>query len=199
MNVTADVSASIIDKVLNFWFGPPDGDDYGKMREAWFKKDTSFDADIRQNFHADHGRVAAGELDHLAATAKGALALIIVLDQFSRNMFREQPGMYTTDPKALALARTAMDSGFDQQLFPVQRVFLYLPFEHSEVLADQHISVKLFKALPPIAERDQGSESALRHREIIERFGRFPHRNNILGRETTPEEIKFLKEPNSSF
>ncbi len=199
MNISDGATVPFIDAVLGFWFGSPDDADYGKMREAWFKKDPSFDADIRRSFLAGHGRVAAGEMDHLADTAEGVLALVVTLDQFSRNMFRETPGMYATDPKALALARSGMDRGLDQQLIPVQRIFVYLPFEHSEVLADQHISVKLFEALPPISERDKGSESALRHREIIERFGRFPHRNNILGRDTTAEEIEFLKEPSSSF
>jgi uncharacterized protein (DUF924 family) len=199
MTVTAGEPEPFINDVLNFWFGPTDGDHYGEMREAWFEKDSSFDADIRHNFLDSHRRVAAGELDQLAATAQGALALIIVLDQFSRNMFREQPGMYATDPKALAIARSAMDRGFDQQLISVQRIFLYLPFEHSEVLADQEISVRLFGSLPPIKNREQDIKSALRHREIVERFGRFPHRNHILGRETTPEEIEFLKEPHSSF
>lgn len=199
MNVTARSTAPFINHVLDFWFGPTDGDHYGEMREAWFKKDPAFDGDIRQNFLDDHRRAGAGELDHLAATAEGALALIIVLDQFSRNMFRETPGMYAADPKALTMARDAMDRGIDQQLIPVQRVFIYLPFEHSEVLADQQISVELFGALPAIPNRDEGIKAALRHHEIIKRFGRFPHRNHILGRETTPEETEFLKEPHSSF
>ena len=199
MNVTNGATAPIIGAVLDFWFGRPDGDEYGGMREAWFKKDPAFDAEIRRRFLSDHARVATGDLDHLAATADGALALIIVLDQFSRNMFRDQPGMYATDHKVRTLAKFAVDNGFDQQLMAVQRVFIYLPFEHCETLANQNISVELFDALPPIPKRDEGIKSALRHREIIERFGRFPHRNHILGRETTAEEAAFLKEPNSSF
>ena len=199
MNAPAGTAAPFVGAVLEFWFGRPEGDEYGGMRKIWFEKNPDFDAEIRRRFLADHGRAAAGELDHLAATAEGALALIIVLDQFSRNMFRDQPGMYATDHKARTLAAGAMDRGFDQQLMPVHRIFLYLPFEHCETLENQNISVKLFEALPPVPNRDRGIESALRHREIIRRFGRFPHRNHILDRETTAEEAEFLKEPNSSF
>lgn len=199
MNVRVGTAPPLIAAVLEFWFGRPEDDEYGAMRMAWFEKNPAFDADIRRRFLADHGRIAAGDLDHLAATAEGALALIIVLDQFSRNMFRDQPEMYATDHKARALAKSAVDNGFDQQLMPVQRVFVYLPFEHCETLANQNVSIELFEALPPIPNRDEGIKSALRHREIIERFGRFPHRNHILGRKSTPEEAEFLKEPNSSF
>ena len=190
---------SPVDDILEFWFGRPEDNGFGELRDLWFEKDAAFDAKIRRRFLAVHECAAAGELDDRANTAEGALALIVVLDQFSRNMFRGQPGMYATDEKARALARMALDRGFDQQLGPVQRIFIYLPFEHSEALADQTLSVKLFAALPAIPNRDDGISSALRHREIVERFGRFPHRNAILGRETTPEEAAFLKQPNSSF
>ncbi len=190
---------SPVDDILEFWFGRPEDKGFGELRDAWFEKDPAFDAEIRRRFLAVYERAAAGELDGLANSAEGALALIVALDQFSRNMFRGQPGMYATDEKARALARMALDRGFDQQLVPVQRLFLYLPFEHSETLADQTLSVKLFEALPAIPNRDETSSSALRHREIVERFGRFPHRNAILGRETTPDETAFLEEPNSSF
>ena len=190
---------SPVDDILEFWFGRPEDDRFGELRDKWFKKEPAFDAEIRQRFLAIYQRTAAGELDDLTETAKGALALIVVLDQFPRNMFRGQPGMYATDEKARALARLALDREFDRQLVPVQRIFLYLPFEHSETLADQNLSVALFEALPAIPSRDNESSSALRHREIIERFGRFPHRNAILGRDTTPAETAFLEEPNSSF
>ena len=190
---------SPVDDILEFWFGRPEDDRFGKLRDKWFEKEPAFDAEIRQRFLAIYQRTAAGELDDLTETAKGALALIVVLDQFPRNMFRGQPGMYATDEKARALARLALDREFDRQLVPVQRIFLYLPFEHSETLADQNLSVALFEALPAIPSRDNESSSALRHREIIERFGRFPHRNAILGRDTTPAETAFLEEPNSSF
>ena len=190
---------SPIDDILEFWFGRAQDDGFGALRDAWFEKDPAFDAEIRRRFLAVYERAATGELDDLANTSRGALALIVVLDQFPRNMFRGQPAMYATDHKARALARMTLDEGFDQQLGPVQRIFIYLPFEHSESLADQNLSVKLFNMLPRIPNRDDGISSALRHREIVERFGRFPHRNAILGRETTPEEAAFLEEPNSSF
>ena len=184
-----------VDDILEFWFGRPDDDGFGELRDAWFEKEPAFDAEIRRRFLAVYECAATGELDDLANTAEGALALIVVLDQFSRNMFRGQPGMYATDEKARAFARLALDEGFDRQFVPVQRIFIYLPFEHSESLADQNLSVKLFEALPAIPNRDDESSSALRHREIVERFGRFPHRNAILGRKTTPAEATFLEEP----
>ena len=190
---------SLVDDILGFWFGRAGEPDHGEPRRTWWLKDPAFDAEIRRRFLAVHERAATGGLDDLAHTAEGALALIVVLDQFPRNMFRGQPAMYATDDKARAVARITLDEGFDQQLFPVQRIFIYLPFEHSETHADQKLSVKLFTALPRIPKRDEGMSSALRHREIVERFGRFPHRNAILGRETTAEEAVFLKEPNSSF
>ena len=135
------------------------------------------------------------ELDSMANDPQGCLALIILLDQFSRNMFRGSAQAFAADEKALAHARTAVERGLDQQLPPFQRTFVYLPFEHSESLADQDRSVALFEALGD----ENTYDYAVRHRDIIVRFGRFPHRNVILGRESTPEELEFLKEPGSSF
>lgn len=184
-----------IRRVLNFWFGAPDSPAFGSYREAWFTVDPAFDQAVRERFLDDHRRAADGALDGLAATAKGALALVVMLDQFPRNMFRGTAAAFATDPKALAIADAALARVLDRTLRPVQRLFLYLPFEHSERLADQERSVVLFEALGDAKLLDV----AVRHRDIIRRFGRFPHRNKALGRASTPEEAAFLAEPGSSF
>ena len=185
--------------ILDFWFGAPNDLDYGESRDIWWTKCPAFDASIRVSFMANYERAAAGELDDLQVTPRGTLALIIVLDQFPRNMFRGTPRMYATDAKALAMARRVLDVGYDEALIPIERLFVYLPFEHSEDLADQRRSVELCRGLADLPDSEQTIDSAVRHLEIIERFGRFPHRNAILGRDSTPEEATFLEEPNSSF
>ncbi|MCZ6814705.1 MAG: DUF924 domain-containing protein [Alphaproteobacteria bacterium] len=189
----------LTDDILAFWFGKPEDEGYGGPREAWWQKDPAYDAEIRSRYLDHYRRAIAGELDAMAQTPKGALALILMLDQFPRNMFRGRPETYASDEKARKLAREALDSGFDRCVPPIWRWFFYLPFEHSETLADQDLSVSLFEALPDIEGTEQTHSSSLRHQEIVARFGRFPHRNEILGRDSTPEEIEFLKEPNSSF
>ena len=168
--------------VLAFWraAGP----------EKWFKKDVAFDAAIRERFAALHEAATSGALDGWSETAEGALALVIVLDQFSRNLFRGDRRTFAADPKALALADAAIKRGFDQQLSRTDRQFFYLPFMHSERIEDQERSVALYQALAdpqllPFAED---------HADIIRRFGRFPHRNAVLGRDTTPQEQAFLDE-----
>ncbi|MDN5698114.1 MAG: DUF924 domain-containing protein, partial [Rubrobacter sp.] len=144
-------------------------------------------------------RAAAGELEHWKSGPRECLALILLLDQVPRNIFREDARSYATDALAREAASHAVDSGFDSELAKVERWFVYLPFEHSETLEDQLRSVELFEALGD----DEGSVNvtyyARRHLEIVERFGRFPHRNRVLGRESTPEEAEFLEEPGSSF
>jgi uncharacterized protein (DUF924 family) len=181
---------AIATEVLGFWFG----DEPGVRREAWFKKNPDFDAEIRERFGAILARAAAGELDGLAATPQGCLALVIVLDQFPRNIFRDDGRAFATDGQALALAKAAIASGLDQQLTPLEREFFYLPFEHSEDLDDQRRSVELFRTLGADA-----LEWAERHLVVIERFGRFPHRNAVLGREATAEEAAFLEEKPGGF
>lgn len=165
--------------VIDFWV------DAGPSR--WFAKDAAFDARFRSTFLAAHEAAAAGALDRWAATPHGALALLVLLDQFPRNSFRDTPRMYATDARARAVAAAAVDAGFDQAVPEDLRLFFYLPFAHSESLADQERSVALSAALPPPA-----CDHARRHRDIVARFGRFPHRNPILGRATTPEEQAFL-------
>jgi len=182
-----------LDDVLDFWFAG-DGTRY---RAAWFKRDAAFDAECAR--FADALRVArSGGLDHWAETARGMLALIVLLDQFSRNLHRGSPETYAADAQARALARDAVARGFDRALHPVERCFIYLPFEHSETLADQDESVRLFETMR-LALGDSTVEYAYRHRDIIRRFGRFPHRNAVLGRESTAEELRYLAQPGAGF
>jgi len=156
----------------------------------WFKKAYAFDEAIRLKFEPTHHAAARGEYDAWAATPEGALALLILLDQFPRNLYRGSAHQFATDPKARAIARTAVESGFDRQVDPILRNFFYLPFEHSEDLADQDYSI----ALCAEAGDADNLKWAQIHRDIIARFGRFPHRNAALGRVTTPPEQAFLDE-----
>jgi uncharacterized protein (DUF924 family) len=186
-------------EILDFWFGHPHDPDYGKERQLWFKKDPEFDQEIKTRFLEPYTQAAAGELDHWQTTPAGCLALILLLDQFPRNMFRGQPQAFATDDQALAIAEHAVNQGFDQQLLPVQRWFIYLPFEHSENLADQQQALDLFSTLRDDPQSESTINYAQRHFEVIQRFGRFPHRNAILGRVNTPEEEAFLQTRGSSF
>lgn len=190
---------STAEEILEFWFGKPIDADYGKSRKVWFIKNLEFDQEVRSRFLNDYRQAAIGQLDDWKVSAQGCLALIILLDQFPRNMFRGQPQAFTTDPQALAYAKYAVAQGFDQELLPIQRQFIYLPFEHSENLTDQHHCIELFSTLKDYSECISGIDYAHRHFKVIETFGRFPHRNEILGRETTPEEAEFLQQPGSSF
>lgn len=181
------------DDVLRFWF---DGD-HTRFRDAWFEKDAAFDeacGAFRETLQA----ARSGGLDHWSQDADGTLALIILLDQLSRNVHRGTPGAFAADVQARTLARNAVARGIDQKLHPVQRLFLYLPFEHSEDLADQHEAVRLLEEMR-IALGDATIEYAYRHRDLIRRFGRFPHRNAILGRDSTAAEILYLRQPGVSF
>lgn len=186
--------------VLDFWFGRPGEPEHGQQRAAWFVKDPAFDARIRALFLPTVEAALNGDLDSWTATPRGALALLIVLDQFPRNLFRGTAKAFAGDAQARALAGKMVDAGFDQQLAPVERVFAYLPFEHSEAMADQERCVALCAAL---AEAAPGFESTLdyarRHRDVIARFGRFPHRNAALGRPSTPEEAAYLAQPGAGF
>ena len=156
--------------------------------EKWFGKDAAFDADFRDRFMAAHEAAASGALDSWAETADGALALMILLDQFPRNAFRGTARMFATDAKALVLADAAIGAGLDAEVEPALRAFLYLPFEHSEALADQDRALALFRPLG--ADLLHWAEV---HHDIIVRFGRFPHRNAVLGRSSTVEELAFLE------
>lgn len=185
--------------VLAFWFGAPDDPAFAGPRKAWFGKNDTFDAQIRQRFGGLYERAAAGACDGWRDDPASCLALILVFDQFPRNMFRGTPKAFATDARALAVARHAVARGDDRAVPPAHRSFYYLPFEHSEDMADQNRAVALFETVEPHPGREEGIDYAVRHRDIIARFGRFPHRNAILGRASTAEEIAFLQQPGSGF
>lgn len=186
-----------VNDTLDFWFGDGDAAFYGKAREEWFKKDAAFDEAIRSRFAGLYEEAASGELDDWREEPESCLALIVVLDQFPRNMFRDDPKGYATDDKALNLAKYAVAEGHDRALPEFQRVFVYMPYMHSEDVRDQERCVTLFEALGE--DYAYNLEFAIAHRDVVARFGRFPHRNGILGRENTPEETEFLEESGSSF
>ena len=174
--------------ILDFWFDPD-------HRSLWFAKSDEFDAKIRERFQTIHHQAIQAELWSWRKTAEGRLAEIIVLDQFSRNLYRDQPQAFAHDSMALMLAQEAISLQLDAQLSPDHRSFLYMPFMHSESKLIHEFALKLFQRL--------GNEINLsfekKHKVIIDRFGRYPHRNAILGRSSTPEELTFLTQPNSSF
>ena len=176
-------------RVLDFWFDP-------ENQKNWFVKSDAFDAQVRDSLMPAYEQAATGAFADWAQTGRGAVALCILLDQFPRNVFRGSPKSFATDPQALAITLQALDKGLDQGLSANEKLFLYLPLEHDEDLASQTLCCELMRERIGKAEL---IDYADRHRVIIERFGRFPHRNASLGRESTPEELAFLKEPGSSF
>jgi uncharacterized protein (DUF924 family) len=183
-----DTKDEWVEAVLKFWFEQIEPD-------LWFKKDPTFDASVRERFLGLHDVLAVRENNDLLADAQTALAAVIVFDQMSRNMFRDTPRAFVADPRALRLAEAAIARGFDVGLTKDQRLFLYLPFEHSEDRQMQARSVALMASLGD-PELQKWAEA---HKAIVDRFGRFPHRNSVLGRASTPEEIELLKQPDSSF
>ena len=181
----------VVVRVLSFWYNEenPDPSADGSYRSAWFKKDSTFDKQIRDQFETDVIAAANGQYKNLCNTPAGALTLSILLDQFPRNLYRGSPRAFATDTLALKIAKQAIKSGFDLKLGKTRRMFLYLPFEHSENLKDQDMAVRLFKA----SKDDQTYPYALEHYYVISRFGRFPSRNPALNRESTADEVAFLK------
>jgi uncharacterized protein (DUF924 family) len=177
-----------VEDVLKFWFEQTAPD-------QWFEKDPVFDASIRQRFLGLHEILVSRESDDFLVDARTALAAVIVLDQMSRNMFRDTPRAFAADPQALRLAEAAISQGLDTGLTKDRRMFLYLPFEHAEDREAQARSVALMASLGD----SEWQEWAEAHKAIVDRFGRFPHRNAVLGRKSTPEEIEFLKQPGSDF
>ena len=174
--------------VIAYWFDP-------QTKPKWFNGGEAFDIEVRDRLGPLYEQAAAGALDGWAVETAGLLALIILLDQVPRNIHRGTTRAFATDPQALALARLAVDQGQDEALSLDERLFLYLPFEHSEAVADQERAVALFRGLGDPNYLDY----AIRHKDVVARFGRFPHRNAILGRASTAEELTFLEEPGSSF
>jgi len=168
--------------IIDFWFKQ-------STPEQWFKRNDAFDETIRTRFSGIHAQAKVGELDSWAQTPPGALALVIILDQFSRNMFRNSSESFASDAQALAIAKAAVANGLDAQLEPMMRKFLFMPFMHSESLLVQDEGLKLFAQL----DDPETMDYAKQHRKVIARFGRFPHRNEVLGRESTAEEIEFMR------
>lgn len=185
--------ASRAESILQFWFAPESDADEGQTRSRWFVPDLEFDRECTTRFLGDHEDAARGHLDDWKNAPRSCLALILLLDQLPRNMFRNTQRAFATDAKAREISRHAVAAGFDRELPPVMRMFVYLPLEHSENLADQLESVQLARAL---VKEDPGRAGVLRyaeqHLQTIQRFGRFPARNVILGRESTREELEFL-------
>lgn len=195
------------ESILAFWFGHHDDDAATAKAQAklWWSKDEKTDQEIHRRFESSTEAMGRGELDDWAATPHGLLAMVLLVDQFPRNMYRSLPESFAFDTLALRWSLHALERGMDNHLRPIERVFLYLPLEHAESRAEQDRSVFLFEQLARDVPAEQKEvfagflDYAIRHREVIARFGRFPHRNKILGRESTPEEIEFLQQPGSSF
>ncbi len=181
--------------VRDFWFG-----DGRAARPEWFRKDPAFDESIRERFGATVEAALAGGLRDWGATPQDSLARILVLDQFPRNLFRGSARAFAGDAMALAAAQALVAGGHDRALAPLQRWFVYLPYEHAEDLALQHEAVRLFEALAADAPAHADAVVwARKHLEVIQRFGRFPHRNAALGRASTPEEAEYLRQPGAGF
>lgn len=176
------------DAVLSFWFSE-------KVKPLWFKKDPEFDQEIKQRFSTTYRLARAGELDDWRNNPKDILALIILLDQFPRNMFRDTPQAFAADQQAVELTQYALEKNYEQELSTEKQIFLYMPLMHSEDSGNQSKCVELFTNLG----KEENLKFAIKHQKIVARFGRFPHRNNILCRESTPAEQEFLTQPGSSF
>ena len=195
------------DELLAFWFGddPDDSATAAAKAELWWGHSPATDEVLQERFGAAASAAAAGVLDHWTGSPRGRLALILLVDQLPRAIHRDTPEAFAQDDTARKTAAQGLESGADRLLRPIERLFFYLPFEHSEDLEDQDRSVELFRELALSVPEEQRPtfagfvDYANRHREVIDRFGRFPHRNRILGRESTAEEIAFLKQPGSSF
>ncbi len=181
----------LVQEILDFWFGSPDSAELGRRRQIWFQSTVEFDQEIKRRFSEANRLASTGELDSLRQTPMGTLALIILLDQFSRNIFRGTSRAFGNDSKARSLAEYAVEEHFDRKVLTVQRLFLYLPFEHAENLELQEKSVNLFVNLGDASSL----QHALCHRDQIVRFGRFPDRNQALGRPSTKAEEEFLNNP----
>ncbi|MGF6723861.1 uncharacterized protein (DUF924 family) [Paraburkholderia sp. GAS41] len=186
--------------ILDCWFGAPGSATFGLDRKLWFARDAAFDTSLRQRFAALLEAAGQGALDTWMETPLGALALVVLLDQFSRNIHRGTALAFATDGHALRIARQMVANGFDLRLPNLfHRAFAYMPFEHDESLESQREARRLFKLFEAEPGAASYYRSALRHAAIIERFGRFPHRNALLGRTSTEEELAFLGKPGSSF
>jgi uncharacterized protein (DUF924 family) len=188
-----------MDRILDFWFNAED------TNTLWWGKNENTDQFIRETFEADIDKAKRGELDDWADTPRGRLAMVILLDQFSRNIYRNDPKSYAQDAQALQLALDGIKKGDDQPLSSIERVFMYMPLEHAEDIDIQNQCVTLFEKLGDDVSADQKEpfafflKYAVQHRDIVEKFGHFPHRNHIVGRTTSTQEAAFLEQPGSSF
>ena len=198
---------SSAEDILSFWFSPKDASGLVADEQVarWWQKNPTFDRDLAARFEVDYDAIVAAERGAWLNAPQSLLAYVLVLDQFARNMFRGTPRMFAADAQALAAAKKGLEDGSDDALTVEERMFLYLPFMHSEALADQQRCVALFSELRDSqsgalrARLDNNVSFAERHRNIVARFGRFPHRNEILGRESSADELAFLEEPGSGF
>lgn len=198
-----------VSEILNFWFGDltENGVPSSEKQELWWSKDPEIDLYIKNNYEKYINSAVSGKLDHWKKTSHGLLAYIIILDQFSRNIYRNSKRAFSQDKIALNTASEAVSTGLEAGLKSVEKIFLYMPYMHSEMLSDQLISIKKYSDLVNENKShiilhdllEQSEEYAYRHYEIIKKFGRYPHRNIILGRESTNEEIEFLRTGGSSF
>ncbi len=179
------------EEILTFWFGTTDPTREIDKRQVWFKSTPEFDGHLIEHYNDICAEAAAGALDRLKNTREDCLALILALDQFPRNIYRGTARAFESDPKARDLARHAIAQGFDRDMARWPRTFLYLPFEHSEIMEDQEKALALYSAFVD----EESLKSAIGHHDAIRRFGRFPHRNAVLGRANTPEEEEYLKDP----
>ena len=178
-------------EILSFWFGTTDLSVEVVPRQIWFRSTPEFDGYLSRTYTGVHERAAAGALDHFKDTPEDCLSLIIVLDQFPRNIYRGTARAYASDAKAREIAKHALARGYERNFHTRPRLFVYLPFEHSEILADQERGLELYRAL----NDERSLNSATAHHDAIRRFGRFPHRNAVMGRKNTPEEEEYLKDP----
>ena len=192
---------SRVNAILAFWFGAPRDDKayYDEWHSRWFTSNPQFDQEVRDRFTEDYQKAAAQHLAEWRTEPRSGLALVLLLDQFPRNMFRGTPQAFATDALARETASQLIQAGLDRCLLPIERAFVSMPFMHSETLADQHYSVELFQQLVNERAYLNFVTYAIKHLEVIGHFGRFPHRNAILGRPSTPAETEFLTHPGSSF
>ena len=186
-------------EIYEFWFGAPDRAGHGDVRDIWFGGGPSVDREIDERFRGHYDRAAAGEFESWKSQARSCVSLIVLLDQFPRNIFRGDRQSFATDPLALENARQLVASPIHDELITVEKVFAYMPFEHSEDLADQERCIALFRGLDAHDSREEWIDFAVQHMEIIREFGRFPHRNAILGRKSTPAEEAWLASSDQRF
>ena len=183
----------VAEDILTFWFETTDLSAVFERKQVWFRSTPEFDREVAERYTGIHERAAGGAFDRFAESRAECLALVLALDQFPRNIFRGTPRAFGSDAKAREIARIALDRGHDEGLCPAFKAFFYLPFEHSESLADQERALALYRGLG----EERALQAAIGHHDAIRRFGRFPHRNAVLGRENTADEAEYLKTPPS--